>query len=888
MNNFEHTMKKSSGIGVIPALREFGGSFNKLSAVSLACLAMTGCAVQSPRIPAAIDFERSAVSTSNTAANTGGTRDDVSNTKAEIRPTPIPPAPIEGNVRAGPVVKVADAAATQPGDITVTFEQMALPAFIQAVYGGVLQLNYSLEPAVASRTELITFRSPRALTAKQLFEASENLLKSYGVNVQDLGGVIRLSASANTTNVAPMIRRGRAQPTVPGTLRPIFHYVEPETVNATTLISLLRPVLGDRVTIQNSGTGLLVSGTSENVTTAMELIQVFDQPSLRSYQTRRVVPKFWGAEELSRRLSDVLRAEGYSVGNQAQSIEPIVIYSIPPVNSVMIFAASKEVVDHVLEWAADLDQLPNVQAGSSFFTYSVRNSDATQLAKALNDLIGPSSTSALAPGQSATLQSATRGRRIVANTATNSLIFQGGSQEDYREWLALLNELDRPVKSALIDVLVAEVALDEGSDLGFTWRLDQLGSGASAVRLRGTVYSTQISGAGVAINALLGGNPLRQLAISALARDSQSKIVSNPRIMTRNGESASINVGQEVPTVSSLAVTTNGTNNVLGNSTSTTTTPISVQYRSTGVLLRVRPVIHGSDRIDIEVSQEISSAEPTTTGVSSSPTIRKRSLETKLTVRDGATILLGGLISDSTTNSDSGVPVLKDVPGLGNLFKKQERSRGRTELVMLITPYIINDYQEADGATQAFSESLGDWAKDIRDRIKTRRDINDKRALSIVNTEVQQNAEQLLIKPDNTTSAPLITPKNSDTTNLAPRSLAQPPRSVQQPLIKQDSAIPAPTAIPKDGPASNTSARPSRGMINLGGGTPQAVGNEPSPSIAQKPAASISNPNAVSSTVPTSSGKPAPAMINGMKVPEGATIVDDPKLLEEIRRALGR
>ena len=144
------------------------------------------------------------------------------------------------------------------------------------------------------------------------------------------------------------------------------------------------------------------------------------------------------------------------------------------------------------------------------------------------------------------------------NNATNSLIFQGGSQEDYRQWLSLLSELDRPVKSALIDVLVAEVALGDDNSLGFTWQLEQLGSGARAVRLSGTTYNATASSTGLNITAALGGNPLRQLAISALASNSDSRVISNPKIMTRNGESASINVGQEVPTVTSQGVTTNG------------------------------------------------------------------------------------------------------------------------------------------------------------------------------------------------------------------------------------------------------------------------------------------------------------------------------------------
>ncbi len=607
---------------------------------------------------------------------------------------------------------------------------------------------------------------------------------------------------------------------------------------------------------------MLVSGQPEDVQVALELIQVFDQASLRGQNSTRVVPRFWGADEFVRRLSEVLKAEGYNVASQAGAGEPITLIPLPPINSVLIFSTSKEVMAHVLDWAKELDQFNAVQAGSAYFTYPVRNADAQELAKALNELIGGgSSTSATGTGTTSTggtqVPAATAGsgqRRVVVNNATNSLIFQGGSQEDYRQWLSLLSELDRPVKSALIDVLVAEVALADDNSLGFSWQLDQMGSGAQALRLSGTTYNTQASGSGLSVNALLGGNALRQLAISALASNSDSRVISNPKIMTRNGESASINVGQEVPTVTTQGVTTNG--GVFGGTTSNVV-PQTIQYRNTGVLLRVRPVVHAGDRIDLEVSQEVSSAEPTTTGVTTSPTIRKRSIETKLSMRDGATVMLGGLISETATDSNSGVPGLKDIPGLGHLFKKSGQTRARTEMVILITPYIINDSGEAEAATDAYQATLGEWAQSVRDRVKASRDAR------------RSPSSELL--PPSTTSAP---------SNSAPATAA--PEPAKPATATAADAKPADPTAAAPRPAEQTP--PQERMINLTdrAATVQEAAPDGS-ATGQAGAGGADNSAPGAATAPTApTGKPAPASINGVNLPPGATVVEDPELIRQI------
>jgi general secretion pathway protein D len=191
-----------------------------------------------------------------------------------------------------------------------------------------------------------------------------------------------------------------------------------------------------------------------------------------------------------------------------------------------------------------------------------------------------------------------------------------------------------------------------------------------------------------------------------LASKSDAQILSSPKLMARNGETATIQVADEVPILTSTTTTPG----VLTGSTTTNT----VQYRTAGMILKVRPIINSGSRIDLDISQEVSNVKSLTSGAITSPTIGTRKVDTKLTLRDGSTVMLAGLISNDNNSSDGGVPLLKDIPGIGSLFKNESMNKNKKELIILITPYIINDDFEAESITNAFQSTLGDWARDLK------------------------------------------------------------------------------------------------------------------------------------------------------------------------------
>jgi general secretion pathway protein D len=264
--------------------------------------------------------------------------------------------------------------------------------------------------------------------------------------------------------------------------------------------------------------------------------------------------------------------------------------------------------------------------------------------------------------------------------------------------MGLLQELDRPARTVLIEATVAEVRLTNEESLGIEWAFSRTSSSGSVLS-GGTIGGTGLPTGGLNIQFL--DLPSIRVVLNALATNNKARILSSPRLVARNGETATIQVGEEVPIVTSQQ--TNA-------ATAGTGVLQTIQYRSTGVILRVRPVIHIGGRVELDVSQEVSAAQRTTTGVNISPTFLTRKVESKLSLADGATVLLGGLISQQDNKGESGVPLLKDIPIVGQAFRTNTGTTERTELLVLITPYVIGNDYEARAITDAFRSQLGPWA----------------------------------------------------------------------------------------------------------------------------------------------------------------------------------
>jgi general secretion pathway protein D len=163
------------------------------------------------------------------------------------------------------------------------FDQIALPAFINTVYGVVLKANFSVDPRVLERKDLVTLRTSRAQTHTEVLHAAQMLLKSYGVTVNDVGGFYRIVPDNAQLGYSPEIRRGRALPEVPIALRPIYQYVEMNAIRSSEMRQWLAQMFANRLQLTESAqyNALMISGETEDVRAALEVVRVMDQPTMR-------------------------------------------------------------------------------------------------------------------------------------------------------------------------------------------------------------------------------------------------------------------------------------------------------------------------------------------------------------------------------------------------------------------------------------------------------------------------------------------------------------------------------------------------------------------------------------------------------------------------------
>ena len=613
------------------------------------------------------------------------------------------------------------------GAVNVNIEGMPVPAFINEFFGAILGVGFQMDAQVGRMTDLVTLRTAGPQSPQEFYRLATSVLRNYGVDAEYNSGMVMFSRARDGASlVPPLIVSGRALPEVPISHRPVFQLVELQAVRASDVISLLNVAFkSDSLQIQpdNNRNAVILMGKPEMVRQALDAIRVFDRPYMRGRESARLEPAFVSADELSKRLVEVLGAEGYGASlysSGAAAGTAVLILPLTSANAVLVFASDRQVLEHAVEWARSIDRPNPVSGGDGLFYYLVKNTQAKEIVATINGVRGTSSTRASPrdaidgsqvgvnvqptapptnsefPTNTGTDAGAGGGDlskgKLLLDEPRNALIYQG-TGTDWARLLPLIQQMDKAPRQVMIEVTVAEVTLTNDEQFGVAWLAkNDIG------RFDGNVSSGKLTGlGGGGLNYVLDIGGQARASLKALASRDRITLLSTPRLMVKSGEEANIDVGTEVPTITSQStspIQSGGNTNILQ----------TVQYRKTGILLNIKPVVYSDDRVDLELRQEVSEAQPlgADSGVNS-PAIFNRSISTSLSLKDGSAILIGGLMSQKHTDSTSGIPFLKDIPVLGHAFKTTARNTNRTELVLMIVPYIIESDAQADELTRSLS-----------------------------------------------------------------------------------------------------------------------------------------------------------------------------------------
>ncbi|MFC0710444.1 hypothetical protein [Azorhizophilus paspali] len=614
--------------------------------------------------------------------------------------------------------------------ITLNLNNFPLPAFINEVFGNRLGLSFGISPELQGKTDLISLRLSEPQAPADLFATARFVLSEYGVAVTEREGVLFFQSAQNAPNDSlPLLVSGGALPEVPMSHRPVFQQIPMRVVRSDSMVNWLKDMFAGsslKVSSDPLSNAVMLRGPIDLIRQASQAIELFDQPALKGSHSLAISPVYASADELGTALVKVLQAEGYDV-SETPPLGGVTVLKFKGLQRLIVFAADPAILATARQWVELLDRQSQEQVESGLFLYQVRNTQAAGIASMLGALgysatipdTGLNTSNTVTPTGASTGESlATSGPTrsvtgtganarasaptsiagnpeqgsVVVDANRNAIIYKGSGQE----WLKLrplLEELDRPVPSVMIDVLLAEVNLNDKEGLGIDWQ-NITGSLGSKQLIFGTANG--IGSSGLNISALNSAGQTKA-TLNAFYDNNQAVIRSSPKLLVRSGEEATIEVGNEIPVVTGTT-----------QSTDTENAPITqtVQYRKTGVLLNIKPTVQASGVVDLKISQELSESTDTGTGDTLTPIINNRRVETALTLRDGGSVMLAGLISSNKGKGDNGVPLLGDIPWIGNLFKSQSNSEARTELIVMIIPYVIRDFDEAQDLSRTYREQL--------------------------------------------------------------------------------------------------------------------------------------------------------------------------------------
>ncbi len=636
------------------------------------------------------------------------------------------------------------------GDINLNFPGVDVQAVARAILGDTLHAPFTIDPNLHNQVTVVT---PHPIRRADVLPFLEQALTTASLVLIDRGGSYTILPSTLARAEAPAVGpndNGFGNETV------VLKFV-----NAEEMRKLLDPLVPGAISVADPTRNVLVvSGNGAQRTALRELVAEFDVDWLKGMSFGLFVPQRTDARLIVPELEKLLNAPG------AQSAGLVRLIAMDRLNGILAITNQPQYLDDVRRFVEVLDR-EGESAERRVFVYHVQNGRAADLAKVLNAAFGhpgaggaqtdtsattltdtsAPAASTIPPGpgsgagggaggfafngqanaqggrpnpaatslegdsgaqrQQGTTAAGPAGATITADE-TNNAIVVFATPRDYALVSDALAKLDVPPLQVMIDASISEVTLNHTLQYGLQWAF-QTGrlSGALSQGLPTTNSTTGVTTNPGPIQNFPGLSFLYQgnnisATLNALATVTDVSVLSAPKLVVLNNHTATIEVGDQVPISTGSAV-----------STLTSGAPIvnSIEYRDTGIILKITPRVNSGGLVLIDIAQEVSDVLPAVSASSassqlSSPTIEQRKISTSVAVQDGETIALGGLIKNEVTKGRSTVPLFGNIPILGHLLGDTNGGLVRTELVVLLTPHVVRTPVDAEAVTRELRDKI--------------------------------------------------------------------------------------------------------------------------------------------------------------------------------------
>ncbi|SFC52294.1 secretin N-terminal domain-containing protein [Pseudoalteromonas denitrificans] len=583
--------------------------------------------------------------------------------------------------------------------VKITADDLPLKDYLHYVLGDLLKISYILGEQVKTDSQSVTLNLQQNISQRKLFSLSEQLLVERGYVIRFDDGIFYIHKEEGKASGAFAYGYGNKIESVPKTSATILQLVPFNFGMQTSLANTLTQILKIRAQADFQRSTLILQGKRKDIIRALEFINLMDQPIFKNRHIGAYKTTYVSTDDLMKQLPILLKQEGVSVSAAGQNDLAVSLVALDRIGTLILFANSEQLIDRVFFWAKQIDQAPSGNE-LQYFLYAPQFSRATDLGESLQLLIGggsstvSSNTSASSQNKQITsktnkpsngMSASNEDMNLVVDERANALIFHT-TGDKYRQLLPLIKRLDVMPKQVLLEVMIAEVKLSDVFKQGVSFALTNQGS---INKVGGFKFESGAKGLSYVLSGGQGN-----LTFSLLETNSNVNVLSRPSLLVRDGVKATIIVGDDIPTVGEII--TDPTN---GSQT-------SVIYRKTGVELQVKPTINAQGIVIMEIAQKISNQVKGDSSVAGSPIIFERSISTEVIAQSGQTIILGGLISENRTINDTSVPFFSSIPIVGKLFDSTEDTDDKTELVVLVTPKVIESVEEWENIKLKFSSAF--------------------------------------------------------------------------------------------------------------------------------------------------------------------------------------
>ncbi|HPL97244.1 MAG TPA: type II secretion system secretin GspD, partial [Smithellaceae bacterium] len=607
--------------------------------------------------------------------------------------------------------------------VTLDFDNVNIEVFVKFI-SELTGKNFIIDEKVKGK---VTIFSPKKIPLRDVYKVFLSVLEINGYATVPVGDMVKIVPSVQAREKSVETRFAREARDSDD--RMVTQIVALERANPDEVKRVLDPIVSKTSSVLSYAPAgiLIITDYLSNVRRLLGIVKALDVEGAGEQITYLPLQNA-SASEVAKSLTSIFQ-------QRRPNLTPLRVVADPRTNSIIIFGSVAD-TENVRKLVAMMDA--DVPRGeSNIQVYRLQNSIAEDLAKVLTSIIqetsltssasAASSAQAGAPPQRAGAPVVSKNVQIVPDKATNTLVIMA-EREDYKILENIIKQLDVPRAMVYIEALIMEVNATKDFKLGVEWsgvkdtgHFSGLeGSKSAAFASSGTGVLSSLTTTATAAGTLLGLPPGFSMGIvgagikigdvifptigamvQAYKTDADVSILSTPQLLTLDNEEAEINVGSNVPYLTRQQ----------DSSTSTLVNYNTYEYKDVGVTLNITPNINEENFVRLKISQEVTKV--TSGAEKATPTTLKRTAKTTVVVKDGETIVIGGLVGDSTDDGTNKVPFLGEVPIIGWLFKAQTVKREKTNLYVFLTPHIVRTQKEAAQLYYEKRDSMGEVVEGV-------------------------------------------------------------------------------------------------------------------------------------------------------------------------------